>query len=113
MAVDASLVAKVTSLLAASSTTSAVSVIQLVTRATSSKEEAVAVLRQLAAGQDGVQGTSDDVIPAAVVEVLAYLIQSGVAEDIVAIVAPMFPCAPALRVLLKPLKALWSLLAGR
>lgn len=66
-------------------TKSAVDVIVTVAKASNSNEEAIAALRKLAAGEDGIAGTSDDVVPASVVEVLAYLLDHGVASDIVAL----------------------------
>lgn len=64
----------------------AVDIIVAVTRATSSKAEAIAALRKLASGRDGVAGTADDLIPASVVGVLEFLLENEVAADIVALV---------------------------
>jgi hypothetical protein len=64
---------------------SAVDVIVAVTKATASKQEAIEALRKLASGADGVAGTADDLIPESVVGVLAFLIENGVAADIVAL----------------------------
>lgn len=93
--------------------TGAVAIIKLVTRAAASKEEAVAVLRTLAAGSDGQVGTSDDLLPAETVEVLAYLIQSGVAQDIVAVVAPVVRTFCPFPGILGAVGSLFSLLRRR
>lgn len=65
---------------------SAVDIIVAVTKATGSKQDAIAALRQLASGRDGVAGTADDLIPESVVSLLAFLIENGVAADIAALV---------------------------
>jgi hypothetical protein len=65
---------------------SAVDLIVAVTKATGSKAEAIEALRKLASGRDGVAGTADDLIPENVVAVLAFLIDNGVAADIVGLV---------------------------
>ena len=88
----------VTALSGNSAPTSVVAIIKLVTRATSSKAEALAALHRLAAGPDGVSGTSDDIIPQEAVSALTFLVNSGVAEDIVALVAPLFPFSHVLRI---------------
>ncbi len=64
---------------------SAVDIILDVAKATNSKEDAIAALRALANGEDGVPGTADDVIPQHVVDVIAFLIENGVAADIIAL----------------------------
>lgn len=66
---------------------SAVDVVVAISKATNSKEDAIAALKTLASGRDGVAGTADDVIPPAVVAVLTFLIENGVAEDILGLVA--------------------------
>ncbi len=64
---------------------SAVDIILDVAKATNSKQDALDALRKLANGQDGVPGTADDVIPQHVVTVIAYLVEHGVATDILAL----------------------------
>lgn len=68
-------------------TASAVDIIVAVSKgAGGSKQDAVAALRQVASGRDGVAGTADDLIPQNVVDLLAFLIENGVAQDIVSLV---------------------------
>jgi hypothetical protein len=69
----------------------AVDVIVAVTKAASDKDEAVAALKRVAAGRDGIAGTRDDVLSPSCVRVLAFLIQSGVAADVVALVSGTQP----------------------
>lgn len=80
---------RVVSVLSASDApTGAVGIIQAVARASATKEDAIAMLRLLAAGRDGLPGTPDDLLSPETVDILAYLIQRDVAAGIVDLVAP-------------------------
>jgi hypothetical protein len=89
---------------------SVISIIRAAARLSPSWDVAEQVVRELAKGADGIEGTADDLIPQASLDMLSAMAHSGAARDLLEWVAELQTTAP--KSCLSCLSAVWSWCRG-